>query len=570
MPEVSKRIGQILVDAGLVNESQLARVLKEQKKRSGRLGTIIVSEGFATKKAISGALGKHFGMEVVDIDDYDITPDVIESMPGSLAQFYQVIPIAKEDGVLTVALDDPYNISAIDDLRLVLDMKVNAVLAYEEDIVKAIEKYYGIAQESIDELVSNMTAEAAIELVEEEEEDVTDLRRMANQAPVIKLVNFILLQGIKNRASDIHIEPFEKELKVRYRIDGVLHEAPAPHKRFWRAIISRIKIAADLNIAESRLPQDGRIKLDISGREIDLRVSCLPTVFGESVVIRILDKGSLMMKLEDLGFLPDTEAAFMELIKKPNGIILDTGPTGCGKTTTLYAALARINKPDVKIITVEDPVEYKFYGIIQQAIRSKIGLTFGRALRHILRQDPDIIMVGEIRDLETAEIAVQASLTGHLVFSTLHTNDAPSTITRLIDMGIEPFLITSSLEAILAQRLVRTICPKCKEPYRPDPMLLAEMGLTQSQDKDITFYRGRGCRACDQMGYKGRIGIYELLVLDDPLRDLILSRASTGAITAMARESGMRTMREDGWQKVIQGITTIDEVVRVTEAEEHA
>lgn len=564
-------LGQILKDVGVITGEELKRALQEQKSTHERLGKILIKNNYATEEEILNALGKQFDMGVISLKDHKIDETVLDTISPPFAHLYKVIPVEKKGDTLTVALADPLNVHALDDLRLIVDGQVKPVIASEGEVMQAIEKYYGVGEDTVEEMIESMSGETTAEMREEApEEDIADLKRMASEAPIIKLVNLILMQAIKDRASDIHIEPFVDCLKVRYRVDGVLHEIAPPPTHLQSAIISRLKIMADLNIAERRLPQDGRIKLVMGGKEIDLRVSCLPTIFGESVVMRVLDKTAIMTELEQLGFSKEIEEQIKELIHRPNGIILVTGPTGCGKTTTLYASLARINKPDLKIITLEDPVEYQLHGIIQQHVNPKIGLTFTRGLRHILRQDPDVILVGEIRDLETAQLAIQASLTGHLVFSTLHTNDAPGTITRLIDMGIEPFLITSTVEAILAQRLVRTVCKKCKEPYIPDPRVVKDIGLTKDNIAGVKFYRGKGCPECGHTGYYGRSAIAELLLMNDPLRELILTRAATSTITAKARETGMGSLFEDGWKKVMAGETTIEELSRATTAAEEA
>lgn len=561
-------LGQILKDAGIITGEELNRALQEQKSTHERLGKILIKNNYTTEEKILNALGKQFGMEVISLAKYKIDEDILDTISPPFAHLYKVIPIKKTKNTLTVAMADPLNVHALDDLRLIVDGQVKPVIAPEEEVMKAIEKYYGVGEETVEQMIQSMSGGATAEVVEEvPEDDIADLKRMASEAPIIKLVSLILMQAIKDRASDIHIEPFENTLKVRYRVDGVLHELAPPPKHLQAAIVSRLKIMADLNIAERRLPQDGRIKIVMGGKEIDLRVSCLPTIFGESVVLRVLDKSVIMMDLEQLGFSGSIEKQIKELILRPNGIILVTGPTGCGKTTTLYAALARINKPELKIITLEDPVEYQLHGIIQEPVNPKIGLTFARGLRHILRQDPDVILIGEIRDLETAQLAIQASLTGHLVFSTLHTNDAPGAITRLIDMGIEPFLITSTLEAILAQRLVRTICKKCKKSYTPDPNVVNDIGLTQESIAGVKFYKGKGCPECAHTGYHGRSTIGELLIMNDLLRELILTRAPTSVITAKARETGMGSLFEDGWRKIVKGEITIEELARATTAE---
>jgi type II secretion system protein E len=559
-------LGEILKNDGVITEDELRRALQEQRSTRERLGKILIKNNYASQEEILSSLGKQFGMKVISLHGYTLDEDVLDTIAPPFAHLYKVIPLQKKNGVLTVALADPLNVHALDDLRLIIDGQVNPVIAPEDQVMAAIEKYYGVREETVDELIESMSeGKAAVKDIEEApEEDIADLRRMASEAPIIKLVNLILTQAIKDRASDIHIESFETTLKVRYRVDGVLHEIAPPPRHLQAAIISRLKIMADLNIAERRLPQDGRIKIVMGGKEVDLRISCLPTIFGESVVMRVLDKSAIMMDLEQLGFSAELEEQLRTLIKRPNGIILVTGPTGCGKTTTLYACLARINRPDLKIITLEDPVEYQLHGIIQEPVNAQIGLTFARGLRHILRQDPDVILVGEIRDLETAQLAVQASLTGHLVFSTLHTNDAPGAITRLIDMGVEPFLLTSTLEAVLAQRLVRTICKDCKESYTPDPVDVKDIGISQSSIANTKFHRGRGCAECSHTGYRGRSAIAELLTMNDPLRELILKHSSTSEITDKARETGMKSLFEDGWKMVESGRTSIEELAKTT------
>jgi len=439
------------------------------------------------------------------------------------------------------------------------------MVASEDEVMKAIERNYGLVEESVEEMMAGMDGEEL--KVVRDEEAPGELEEIADDAPIIKLVSLIILQALKERVSDIHLEPFEKTFKIRYRIDGVLHEKTPPPKRFQAPMLSRVKLMAGMNIAERRLPQDGRIMLKMMGRDIDLRVSAFPSLFGESIVMRILDKSSVMLGLGEVGFLSDYEELFDSLIKRPNGIMLVTGPTGSGKTTTLYAALNKINTADVKIITVEDPVEYHVSGINQTQVRSNIGLTFARCLRSILRQAPNIIMIGEIRDVETAEIAIRASLTGHLVFSTLHTNDAPSAVTRLVDMGVKPFLVASSVAGVMAQRLVRTICPECRKAYEPSTKDLLLLNKKKEDLKDGKLYRGQGCTACSHTGYRGRIGIFEVMPVTDRIRDLVLEKVPATVVKTRAREEGMRTMREDGFLKVGMGQTTIDEVLRVTQSD---
>jgi type II secretion system protein E len=516
-------------------------------------------------------LSEQAGLPYVQLTSYKLgNVDVLKLIPADLARMYKVFPIrVEEDLSLLVAISDPLNITIVDDLRLLLERSITPVVASEEEILDSIELYYGMGDETIEKMVEEFEKEeiGQVEVQSSREVDLSDLERIANEPPVIKLVNLLLLQAIKDRASDLHIEPFGSMLRIRYRVDGVLREIPSPPKSLQLGLCSRLKVMSNLNISETRLPQDGRIRLTIQGREVDLRVSTIPTVHGESIVMRILDKSMMMLGISQLGMTKNVLEQFMKLIHLPNGILLVTGPTGCGKTTTLYASVSEINSPEDKIITTEDPVEYELPGIVQININPKVGLTFAACLRSILRQDPDIILVGEVRDLETAQTAVQASLTGHLVFSTLHTNSAAGTITRLVDMGVEPFLITSTMEAVVGQRLIRTICPNCKRPYEPIPEEMGEFGVTREEVADIVFYKGGGCDECSFTGYKGRIGIFELLVITEEVRDLILRRASTDEIQAMALHLGMTSMRQDGWLKICLGLTTFEEVARQTPQE---
>ena len=562
-----KAIGEMLLDQDVITQEQLNEALEEQKKSARLLGKILIDLGYAREENILKALGSQVDMKVRDLSKIEISKEVIDKVPASLAQIYNIVPVEFEDNLLTVALSDPLNINILDDLRFVLNCEVRSIIAKEEDINKAIEKYYGTeGGESIDKLVKEIEESQPETLTIEvkKQQDIASLKELASQAPVVKLVNLVLLQAVKDKASDIHFEPFEDEFKIRYRVDGVLYEISYPPKELNVAIASRIKVMANLDIAESRIPQDGRIMIKVAGRAIDLRISTLPTVFGESVVIRVLDRSIINLSLDEIGLDPELKEKIEKLICKPNGIILTTGPTGCGKTTTLYSCLRKVNKIDYKIITTEDPVEYDIAGIIQVTIKPKINLTFATCLRHILRQDPDIIMVGEIRDRETAQISVQASLTGHLVFSTLHTNDAPGSITRLIDMGVEPFLITSTLEAVIAQRLMRVLCPKCKELYTPSEYELAEVELTPDKVRDKKFYRAKGCPECNDIGYKGRTAVFEILTMNNRLKNLIMEKSHTAIIRKAAIESGMRTLRESSLLKVYDGITTIEEVVKET------
>jgi len=560
-------LGQLLKEAGLITDAQLQKALDQQKETGELLGEVLVGMGLVRHEDILKALSVQSGMPVVDLRSMRVDENAIVRLSPAVARNYKVFPIRWEDNTLTVAISDPLNTQVLDDLRFMLNCEVKGALAREEDILQAIDKYYK-DEESVGELLKEIESKPTrlkLTTVEEGEEklpDIASLEELAQEAPVVKLLNLILVQAIKDRATDIHFEPFENEFKVRYRVDGVLYEMIPPPKRLASAVTSRIKVMSNLDIAETRLPQDGRCQINVGGREVDLRVSTLPTVFGESVVLRVLDRSLTMFELEQLGMLPEDLELFKSLISKPNGIILVTGPTGSGKTTTLYAALKELNNTEVKIITTEDPVEYHIDGIIQVQINEAIGLTFARCLRHILRQDPDIILVGEIRDLDTAKMAIEASLTGHLVLTTLHTNDAPGAITRLVDMEVEPFLITSTVEGIVAQRLVRTICQHCKEQYEPDEKELALLGLKPSDVIGRTFFRGRGCEACNNVGYVGQTGIFEILVMSDPVRELVMRKAPTKEIRSKAKELGMRMLLDDGLEKVYQGITTIEEVAR--------
>lgn len=559
-------IGTLLVEKGLITQEQLEEGLEERERTGNILGHILVEFGFVSEEDILQVLADHLGMGTISLKNMDIPTEVIKRIGPTTARAYGVVPVEADDGSITVALSDPLNISILDDLRFILDTPVKGVVAPKEEIDEALQRCYGGAGESVQDLLKEIQDEIPLEKFEDESaaNDVVTLRELASEAPVVKLLNLILIQAIKDRASDIHFEPFEDEFKVRYRVDGVLYEMIPPPKHLALALSCRIKVLSNLNIAERRLPQDGRIQLSVMGRQVDMRVSCLPTAYGESVVLRVLDRTTVGLEIEQLGMRPDTLRDMNELIERPNGIIIVTGPTGCGKTTSLYAFLKKINRITDKLITTEDPVEYDLEGVVQVGINPRIGLTFGRCLRSILRQDPDKIMVGEVRDLETAQMSIQASLTGHLVLSTLHTNDAPGAITRLIDMGLEPFLITSTLEAILAQRLIRTICPRCRTPYKPSEFVLNELGLTLNDVEGKELYYGKGCHECNDTGYLGRTGIFEVMRVTDPIRELIMQKAPTVILREKAREQGMRMLREEGILKIFDGVTTVEEVARET------
>ena len=565
-----KRIGQILTDLGLIDDDQLKEMLAEQEARGGELlGRVGVSLGFYSDEQLGEALAEQWNTVFVTLYDKNITHGLADVISKTMAEMYRVVPLSLEVNQLTIATADPQKIQIADELRVFLGHEITVVVATDSEIDKAIETFYSGDVDTVESIVDEMEsdadlAEAAKGILDDGPIDLTSAEAMADAAPVRKLLNLVLLMAIKENASDIHLEPFESEFKIRMKADGVLQEMVPPPKHLSFAITTRIKVMANLDIAERRLPQDGRIELSVSGHPVDLRVSVLPTLFGESVVMRVLDRGVVSLDLEKLGMDEGILRRFREIIKRPNGIILVTGPTGSGKTTTLYSALSELNEPDDKIITTEDPIEYDIEGIVQVPIDSDIGVTFASALRAILRQDPDRILVGEIRDTETAEIAVQAALTGHMVFSTLHTNDAPATVTRLRDMGVQPFLITATVEAILAQRLVRRICNACKEEYVPDADALADLELTSDQIVGKSFFRGRGCDKCSGSGYKGRLGLYELLVMTDELRDLVVRNASTEEIRDLARKRGMVTLRDAGMANMFAGHTTADEVIRET------
>ncbi|HAZ10024.1 MAG: type II secretion system protein GspE [Omnitrophica bacterium GWA2_41_15] len=504
-------------------------------------------------------------IDAIDLSKINIERAAINKVSASTARFYNVMPVKIERDSVVVASSDPSNTRLVDDLRFVSGLSIRMVTAKEDDIKKAIEQYYGKEEESLGEVIDEAEKSTCkIPVAGKAESNADKLKEIASCAPVVKLLNMILLRAVREKASDVHFEPFEKDYKIRYRIDGICYDAAHPPRDLSLAISSRIKVMANLDVAENRLPQDGRIMMDVEGKAVDMRVSTLPTLYGESIVMRVLDKSVVSLSLDQIGMDEDIKSKIREIIKRPNGIFLTTGPTGSGKTTTLYSCLREINKIDYKIITTEDPVEYDIEGIIQVAINTKIDLTFARTLRHILRQDPDIIMVGEIRDAETAEIAVQSALTGHLVFSTLHTNDSPGAVTRLVDMGVEPFLITSTVRAVLAQRLVRKICVKCKKEYKPSEQEVSEFGISKEKMEDMKFYKGAGCSECNSSGYKGRTGLYELLIVDDRIRDLVIKHESLSAIRNAACDAGMKTLRENGLKKVIEGITTIEEVLRET------
>jgi type IV pilus assembly protein PilB len=555
----------LIRERGLADDMQLEEVMAEHARTGRPVGQILLDYGIVDTDTQLEIIAEHLGTEAVTINELDLTPEVIETVPAATARMYQCLPVAVEGGVVKIALVDPLNPAVIDELGFSLGKEVRIVVADPAQVEKLIRKFYPEDSEGVGDLLKQLGAdeEIAKEVVEAEGGSI-DLSSLANEAPIVKFVNLVLFQAVQDRASDIHFEPFEDQFKIRYRVDGALYEMTPPPKHLALPVTSRIKVMADLDISERRLPQDGRISLTIGGRQVDMRVSTLPTQFGESVVLRVLDRSAMQLEMENLGFPKFIYDYMVEAIQQPNGIIIVTGPTGCGKTTTLYSCLRRINTIDSKLLTVEDPVEYDIEGIMQVPVHEAVGMTFAKALRAFLRQDPDIIMVGEMRDLETAQVAIQASLTGHLVMTTLHTNDAPGAVTRMIDMGVEPFLISSTLLAVLAQRLVRMICKRCRTPFEPTESQLALLNLSPHDVGDKVFYYGRGCKECNDTGYRGRKGIFELLPISEPIRILINERSPTAVIRQKAIELGMVTLREDGLRCIFDGDTTIEEVLKYT------
>ena len=556
---MSVSLGEVLLQRKKITASQLETAM-DARKSNERIEQTLVRLGFVDERDYLEIYGEQLSIPLIDLSAVELDEELLKLAPSKVVHRDRVIPIDRHNGAIRVATNNPFNLYAFDELRMLMGAKIETVLATSEEISRVIKKHFGVGGRTIEEMIGE---NEGVEVVSDFDVDNADLIEQAQEATVVKLVNEILLEAIRDRASDIHIEPYEEDLRIRYRIDGVLHTTNVPPeiRRFHAAIVSRIKILSNLNIAEKRLPQDGGFKIKAQNRDIDLRVSVIPTAFGSAVVMRILDKQSVLFSLDQLGLTDEPLAGVQRLISHPYGIILVTGPTGSGKTTTLYAALNTIRTDAIKILTIEDPIEYYLDGIQQVGVKPNIGLTFASALRSFLRHDPDVILVGEIRDLETAEVAINASLTGHLVFSTLHTNDAATATTRLLDMGVEPFLVSSAISGVLAQRLIRCICKHCKEEYIPDA---ADLPSDFKLEKGEKIFRGAGCRECRQTGYRGRLGIFELLVIDDQMREMILQRKSATEIQAAARAEGLKLMREDGWAKVRKGISTIDEIVRVT------
>jgi type IV pilus assembly protein PilB len=568
--QMVRRLGDLLVAEGLITEEQLRQALSEQKGKTDKLGTILVGLGFVTEEQLIGFLSRQYGIPSITLGSLDIDAETLRLVPAHIAKKYEVVPVKRIGGTLTLAMSDPTNVFALDDVAFMTNLQILPVVAPQAAIRRALDKNYETAQPtSMSDMMTEITGDpSTVEVVGDEapnpQVDVFELKESADEAPVVKLVNMVLADAIRKGASDLHWEPYEKTFRVRFRIDGVLHEMLSPPKRLEPAIISRLKIMSNLDISERRLPQDGRIKLRYGPREIDFRVSVLPTIFGEKAVLRILDKDSLQLDLTKLGFDPGNYEKFNKAIHQPYGMVLITGPTGSGKTTTLYSAISTINSPEHNIMTAEDPVEYNLKGVNQVQISEAVGRTFAGVLRSFLRQDPDVILVGETRDLETAQISIRAALTGHLVFTTLHTNDCPSTVARLVDMGIQPFLLSSALLLILAQRLGRKICKDCKEPIEGHEDDLVPYGHVPEGRGKVTFYKGKGCQTCNGTGMKGRVAIYEVMAITEELRNVILKGGTTAEIREMAQSQGMKTLRQAGLTKVLEGTTTIEEVLRVT------
>src|SRR3954462_2557208 len=568
---MSQRLGDLLVKEKVISQEQLEQALKTQRESNCRLGSALVRLGFLSEEDVTNFLSRQYGVPAINLSYFEIDPAVVKLIPHETARRYQILPLSRVGASLTIAMVDPTNVFAMDDIKFMTGFNIEPVVASESAIMEAIEKAYGgAAQESnVDELLASMGDEADVELQAEQDDlDLAELEKSADEAPIVKLVNIVMTDAVKRGASDIHIEPYEKEYRVRFRIDGVLQHIMSPPMKLKDAITSRIKIMAKMDISEKRLPQDGRImlKMQIGGKkkQLDFRVNCLPTLWGEKVVMRLLDKENLRLDMTKLGFEPESLEKFQRAVLKPYGMVLVTGPTGSGKTNTLYSSVSLLNKPDTNIMTAEDPVEFQLHGVNQVQMKESIGLNFAASLRAFLRQDPNVILVGEIRDFETAEIAIKAALTGHLVLSTLHTNGAPETITRLMNMGIEPFLVATSVHLICAQRLVRRICKDCIEPFDVPPQTLIDAGFTPEESKTVKIQKGKGCTVCNNTGYKGRCGLYEVMEVDDEIRELVLVGASAVELKKKAIERGMITLRRSGLIKVAAGMTTLEEVARET------
>lgn len=566
MDSESSAIGHLLIDHGLADEAQLLEIYEEHERTGVNFRTVLCNYGILDESELLELIAENLGTECVDIKNMVLDDRLIEKIPANVVRMYGILPLREEDGLITVAAMDPMNFQLVDELGYVLEQPVMVVVAKPDDILSALDHYYPeeVDSDSMHDVLSQMDGLGVVEEIEDEQADITSQEEMANSTPIVRFVNVILYQAVKDQASDIHFEPFADEFKIRYRIDGTLYEMQPPPRHLAIPVISRVKVISGLNIAERRHPQDGRIEIRVAGKKIDLRVSTLPTRYGESVVLRVLDKSVVNLSLDSLGLPEDIKTDLRKLIKKPNGIVLVTGPTGSGKTTTLYSCLKEINSIEDKLLTAEDPVEYDIDGLMQVPVNEGIGMTFARALKAFLRQDPDRIMLGEIRDLTTATMSIQASLTGHLVLSTLHTNDAPSAVTRLVDMGVEPFLITSSLECVVAQRLVRRVCKFCKVMYKPEDAELESLGISREEAGDREFAYGKGCEECNNTGYKGRKGIFEMFVLTPDIRMMINRREPSSVLTAKAREQGMRSLRDDGVRSIFSGESSVEEILKYT------
>lgn len=571
MYSLKERLTEILIKDKIVSEVELKKALKIQKQKGGSLKDVLVELGFANEKDLMAALSQGLGIPPIALSRFKIDIDIIKLIPRDIARKYQIVPVSRVGNMLTVAMTDPLNVFAIDDLRSLTGFEIGTIIASAKDVQDVIDQHYDEdTHGAIEDLVKDMSAEE-LEIIRADKIKETDsgrLLKLVEEAPVVKLTNLILENAIKSRASDILIEPMEKSLRIRCRVDGVLKQVESLSKNMHESVVSRIKVMAELNIAERRLPQDGRFKLKIKDNDVDFRVSIVPTITGEKVALRVLDKAQAMLDIEKLGFGKNTLKVFKKCISRPHGMILACGPTGSGKTTTLYSLLKYVHSSEKNIITIEDPVEYQILGINQVTVRTDVGLTFASALRSILRQDPDIIMIGEIRDFDTVDIAIKSALTGHLVLSTLHTTTACGSVVRLVNMGVEPFLIASSLIAIIAQRLVRKLCPDCKEIYKPTQALIARLGLDKDDTRKLSFYKPKGCERCSKLGYEGRVGICEILTLSPTIRGLILKRVRESEIKQTARKEGMKTLREDGIEKVLGGTTSLEEILRVTVPDE--
>ncbi len=556
-------LGEILVSKGIITKEQLEEAIKIGKRTNTRVGNVLVNLGYATEKDIAQALAEQYRIPSIILSETIIEPDVVKLVPESIARRYKLIPVSVEDRTLRVAMLDPLNVLAMDELKRITGYNILPMVSTETEIMNAIDQYYGM-EASIDDMVKKIQS-SELPLLRGEEEAPEKLEKIAGETSVVQLVNLIISRAVLENASDLHIEPDEDTLRVRMRIDGILHETANLPVNLHPAVISRLKILGDMNIAEKRVPQDGRFLMKVGNRDIDIRLSTLPTIFGEKAVMRLLDKGKIIFKLGGLTPISESLDILRKVLRRPYGMILLTGPTGSGKTTTAYTLVSLLNNREKNIVTVEDPVEYHMKMVNQVQVNPKAGMTFATALRHILRQDPDIIMIGEVRDRETAEISIHAALTGHIVISTLHTNDAVGTITRLLDMGIEPYLVSSSITCIVGQRLVRRICSNCKTPYGADPSILRELGVDVKEGEKVTFYRGRGCSSCKGTGYKGRIGIFEVLIPDDEIRSLILKKEDSSTITEAAKKKGFKPLRVQGIKAVIGGYTTVEEVLQATQ-----